>query len=127
MVCDPVAASVAFCPSRREAIFQHLHPSIHSSQTASVRRSSIMRANDSFHIAVLPGDGIGPEVMAPALDVLKKVAAGVHHLDLRFTEAPAGADHYRATGTALPDATIKLCELLAQFYRRVGQLRGGGA
>ena len=69
-----------------------------------------MRANDSFHIAVLPGDGIGPEVMAPALDVLKKVAAAVPHLDLRFTEAPAGADHYRATGTALPDATIKLCE-----------------
>jgi isocitrate/isopropylmalate dehydrogenase len=28
-----------------------------------------MLANDSFHIAVLPGDGIGPEVMAPALAV----------------------------------------------------------
>ena len=34
-----------------------------------------MLANDSFHIAVLPGDGIGPEVMAPALAVLDKVAA----------------------------------------------------
>ena len=31
-----------------------------------------MLANDSFHIAVLPGDGIGPEVMAPALAVLEK-------------------------------------------------------
>ena len=28
-----------------------------------------MLANDTFHIAILPGDGIGPEVMAPALAV----------------------------------------------------------
>ena len=69
-----------------------------------------MRANDSFHIAVLPGDGIGPEVMAPALEVLQKVAAAIPNLRLRFTKAPAGADHYRATGTALPDGTVKLCE-----------------
>ena len=69
-----------------------------------------MPANDSFHIAVLPGDGIGPEVMAPGIEVLKKVAATVPHLDLRFAEAPAGAGHYLATGTALPDGTLKLCE-----------------
>ena len=68
-----------------------------------------MSANDSFHIAVLPGDGIGPEVMAPALAVLRKVAA-TRGLDLRFTEAPAGAGHYRDTGTSLPESTVKLCE-----------------
>ena len=32
-----------------------------------------MSANNAFHIAVLAGDGIGPEVMAPALEVLRKV------------------------------------------------------
>ena len=69
-----------------------------------------MRANDSFHIAVLAGDGIGPEVMAPALAVLKQVEAATPNLNFRFTEAPVGAEHYRATGTALPDSTIKLCE-----------------
>src|SRR5262245_20480628 len=68
-----------------------------------------MPANDSFHIAVLPGDGIGPEVMAPALAVLTKAAAA-RGLDLRFTEAPAGAGHYRDTGTSLPESTVKLCE-----------------
>ena len=57
-----------------------------------------MLANDSFHIAVLPGDGIGPEVMAPALAVLDKVAAATPRLKFRFTEAPAGAGHYRDTG-----------------------------
>jgi 3-isopropylmalate dehydrogenase len=69
-----------------------------------------MLANDSFHIAVLPGDGIGPEVMAPALAVLNKVAASTPRLKLRFTEAPAGAGHYRDTGTSLPESTVKLCE-----------------
>jgi 3-isopropylmalate dehydrogenase len=67
-----------------------------------------MRANDSFHIAVLPGDGIGPEVMAPALALLRNLESP--GLNFRFTEAPAGANHYRETGTALPDSTIKLCE-----------------
>ncbi len=61
-----------------------------------------MLANDSFHIAVLPGDGIGPEVMAPALAVLDKVAASTPGLKFRFTEAPAGAGHYRDTGKSMP-------------------------
>jgi 3-isopropylmalate dehydrogenase len=69
-----------------------------------------MSANDSFHIAVLPGDGIGPEVMAPALEVLNKAMAAAAGLRLRFTEAPAGAGHYRQTGTSLPESTVKLCE-----------------
>src|SRR5271156_5087814 len=68
-----------------------------------------MSANDAFHIAVLGGDGIGPEVMAPALEVLRKVEAKAG-LKFRFTDAPAGANHYRETGKSMPDSTIKLCE-----------------
>src|SRR6476620_959477 len=48
--------------------------------------------------------------MAPALAVLNKVAASTPRLKLRFTEAPAGAGHYRDTGTSLPESTVKLCE-----------------
>jgi 3-isopropylmalate dehydrogenase len=51
-----------------------------------------MLANDSFHIAVLAGDGIGPEVMAPALEILNKAAAKTGGLGFRFSEAAAGAD-----------------------------------
>lgn len=68
-----------------------------------------MSANNAFHIAVLAGDGIGPEVMAPALEVLRKIEAK-SGLSFRFTEAPAGANNYRATGKSMPDSTIKLCE-----------------
>ena len=69
-----------------------------------------MRANDAFHIAVIGGDGIGPEVMAPALDLLRRVEALTPGLNLRFSEAPAGAAHYRSTGASLPESTIRLCE-----------------
>jgi 3-isopropylmalate dehydrogenase len=59
---------------------------------------------------VLAGDGIGPEVMAPALDVLRRVeATAAGRLKFRFSAAPAGADHYRDTGQSLPESTIKLC------------------
>lgn len=68
-----------------------------------------MSANNAFHVAVLAGDGIGPEVMAPALEVLRKVEQK-SDLRFRFTEAPAGANHYLATGKSMPDSTIKLCE-----------------
>lgn len=68
-----------------------------------------MSANNAFHIAVLAGDGIGPEVMAPALEVLRKVEQK-SGLSFRFTEAPAGANHYLATGKSMPDSTIRLCE-----------------
>ncbi|MET3912670.1 3-isopropylmalate dehydrogenase [Bradyrhizobium sp. S3.3.6] len=68
-----------------------------------------MSANNAFHIAVLAGDGIGPEVMTPAIEVLRKIEAK-SDLRFRFTEAPAGANNYLATGKSMPDSTIKLCE-----------------
>src|SRR5215213_4291897 len=68
-----------------------------------------MSANNALHIAVLGGDGIGPEVMAPALQVLRRIEAR-SDLKFRFTEAPAGANHYRETGKSMPDSTIKLCD-----------------
>ena len=68
-----------------------------------------MLANDTFHIAVLPGDGIGPEVMQPALEVLRKVEATTPGLKFKFTQAEAGANHYRDTGKSMPDSTVKLC------------------
>jgi len=69
-----------------------------------------MSANSAFHIAVLPGDGIGPEVMQPALDVLRRIEETTPSLTFRFTEAAAGAEEYRATGKSMSEKTIKLCE-----------------
>src|SRR5262245_52224651 len=69
-----------------------------------------MNANTAFHIAVLPGDGIGTEVMAPALEILRRIEASTPSLQFRFTEGAAGAGHYKETGKSMPDSTVKLCE-----------------
>lgn len=60
-------------------------------------------------IAVLPGDGIGPEVMDVALDVLKKALAESSH-DFVFEHALVGGAALDATGSPLPAETLKLCE-----------------
>jgi 3-isopropylmalate dehydrogenase len=69
-----------------------------------------MFANTAFHVAVLPGDGIGHEVMAPTLDILRRIEATMPSLKFRFSETPAGAEHYKATGKSMPESTVKLCE-----------------
>src|SRR6201988_2182060 len=67
-----------------------------------------MSANNALHIAVLGGDGIGPEVMAPAVEVLLKIEATTD-IKFRFTDAPAGANNYLATGKSMPDSTVRVC------------------
>jgi len=65
-----------------------------------------MTTSDSFRIAVLPGDGIGEEVMQPCLALLEAVAGRVGGLELRFESHRAGAFTYRDTGEALPKTTL---------------------
>jgi 3-isopropylmalate dehydrogenase len=59
-------------------------------------------------IAVLPGDGIGVDVTAEAVKVLRVVAETFGD-DLSFPEALVGGAAIDATGTALPEATLELC------------------
>ena len=57
-------------------------------------------------IAVLPGDGIGQEIVAEAVKVIK--ALQVDGLDVEMQEALVGGTAYDATGTPLPEETLKL-------------------
>ena len=59
-------------------------------------------------IALLKGDGIGPEVTIQAKKVLEAVAQQYGHL-FHFEEALIGAAAIDATGQALPVETIDLC------------------
>ncbi len=59
-----------------------------------------------FKIAVLPGDGIGVEVMDEALVLLRHLTAIDVDLVLDFEILDGGADCYRRTGTALPEASL---------------------
>lgn len=55
-----------------------------------------------YHIATIGGDGIGPEVTAEAVKVLKAVADR-EKFEIDFTDYPYGTDHYLATGELFPD------------------------
>ena len=59
-------------------------------------------------IAVLPGDGIGPEVTAQAVKVLRALAR--EGLALEMEEAPIGGAGYDAAGDPLPEATLRLAQ-----------------
>lgn len=60
-------------------------------------------------IAVLPGDGIGPEVTAVAVKVLQEVARKFNH-QFSFEEGLIGATAIDQTGNPFPDATLQLCQ-----------------
>ena len=62
-----------------------------------------MESQSRFKIAVLAGDGIGSEIMAPTLELLRTVERRVGGFSLVFEEFATGAALYRDTGTAFPD------------------------
>ncbi len=65
--------------------------------------------SDAFQIAVLPGDGIGPEVMAEARKVLSRVEEKFG-VSFSYEEKLVGGAAIDATGSPLPDDTLKACE-----------------
>ncbi|MEM1393398.1 MAG: 3-isopropylmalate dehydrogenase [Cyanobacteria bacterium P01_D01_bin.116] len=61
-----------------------------------------------YRITLLPGDGIGPEIMAVAVNVLK-VVGKKFDIQFEFQEALIGGAAIDATGEPLPEATLKTC------------------
>lgn len=59
----------------------------------------------SLNLAVIPGDGIGPEVIAEALETLDVVSGEA--LDVQVTHYSLGASHYLETGEILSDETLQ--------------------
>ena len=62
-----------------------------------------------YHIAILPGDGIGTEIVPEAVKVLQ-VAGAKYNIEFKFTEALIGGAAYDQTGLPLPAETLKLCQ-----------------
>ena len=59
----------------------------------------------TFNVCVLPGDGIGVDVIDATLPLLDKLQHGAPFA-FRFQSYPAGARHYQKTGEALPETTL---------------------
>lgn len=64
----------------------------------------------TYRITVIPGDGIGPEVMAEALKVLRAIETLFSGLRFECKEYRAGARCYKETGTDLPSETLEACK-----------------
>jgi 3-isopropylmalate dehydrogenase len=64
---------------------------------------------ESFRITLLPGDGIGPEIIAVATQVLRQVGQQ-HNIEFDFTEALLGGAAVDATGVPLPAETLSACQ-----------------
>ncbi len=73
-----------------------------------------------FKIATLPGDGIGPEIVAQAIKVMQAVGKKYSH-DFEFNQAPVGAAAIDATGNPYPEETHKICmEADAVLFGAIG-------
>src|SRR5919106_2302797 len=72
----------------------------------SERRRTVARMTRSINLAVIPGDGIGPEVVAEGLKVLDAVLAGTD-AKAEATRYDLGAHRWHATGEVLPDSVFE--------------------
>jgi 3-isopropylmalate dehydrogenase len=74
-----------------------------------------------FSIAVLPGDGVGPEITEQGVKALKAIGEGFHH-HFQFRDGLIGASSYEKVGEALPQKTIDLCKQCdAVLFGAVGE------
>jgi len=67
-------------------------------------------------IAVLEGDGIGPEIVAESIKVLKAVERRYGH-EFELIYAPFGAEAYFTEGSPFPEKTMKVCDQAAAIIK----------
>ena len=63
----------------------------------------------NYKIAVIPGDGIGPEVIGQTLRVLDEIGKKYGH-EFEYTEVPAGGNAIDSEGECLPQKTVEICK-----------------
>jgi 3-isopropylmalate dehydrogenase len=84
-----------------------MQPSSHSIHPDRVAADDA--AGQAWSIAVLPGDGIGPEVVAEGVKVLRAVAARLTGIDFTLTEHAVGAAEFLRNGDPLPESAFRGC------------------
>ena len=70
----------------------------------------------THRIAVIPGDGVGQEVMPEGVKALQTVQEITPGLEFAFEEFPWGSDYYRAHGAMMPDDALKILEGFDVIY-----------
>jgi len=68
-----------------------------------------------YNIALIPGDGIGPEIIREGKKVVEAVSK-IFAIDINWIEFPFGAEYYLRTGELLPDSALKEIEDMDVIY-----------
>jgi len=68
-----------------------------------------------YNIALIPGDGIGPEIIREGKKVIE-AASCQYGLEINWTEYPFGAEHYLKTGELMPNSALKEIEDMDAIY-----------
>ena len=76
-----------------------------------------------YNIALIPGDGIGPEIIREGKKVID-TASKIFGLNINWNEYPFGAEHYLKTGELMPDSALReIQDLDAIYLGAVGDTR----
>jgi isocitrate/isopropylmalate dehydrogenase len=76
---------------------------------------------NTYHIASIPGDGIGSEVVEATIQVVKKLCQKLQTFDIDFTHIPWGTEYYKAHGRyASEDCLDTLRQFDAVLFGAVG-------
>jgi 3-isopropylmalate dehydrogenase len=76
-----------------------------------------------YNLALIPGDGIGPEIIREGKKVIE-AASKIYGIEINWTEYPFGAEHYLKTGELLPDSALKeIQDLDAIYFGAIGDPR----
>ena len=77
----------------------------------------------TYHIALIPGDGIGKEVVPEAVRIMK-ILSNQHDFKMTFTEFPYSCENYLKTGSMMPEDGIKKLQTFdAIFLGAVGDFQ----
>jgi isocitrate/isopropylmalate dehydrogenase len=64
--------------------------------------------NHSYRIASIPADGIGPEVVSAAIEVVEKLADTLKTFTIEFTHIPWGTAYYKKTGAYVDENVLDI-------------------
>jgi 3-isopropylmalate dehydrogenase len=76
-----------------------------------------------YNLALIPGDGIGPEIIREGKKVIE-AASKIYGIEINWIEYPFGAEYYLKTGELLPDSALKeIQDLDAIYFGAIGDPR----
>ncbi len=78
-------------------------------RTSSAELGDGERSNRSYRIVLIPGDGIGPEIVSSAMDVLSCLQNLRNDFSLKVEKREAGAAYYSKAGEPMSKETLEVC------------------